>query len=65
MTELVKTIDSIVKFGLNPNLSVPHRDKALERGLVNIYHLYFDISYQFDDKDYPDFADSDLLQHIQ
>ena len=59
MTELNETIDNIVKFGLQPNLSVPDRDKALERGLVKIYSLYFHINYQFDDREYPDFNESD------
>ena len=60
MTELIKTIDDIVKFGLQPNLSVPDRDKVLEQGLLKIYSFYFDISYQFDDIDFPDFDKSDL-----
>jgi hypothetical protein len=61
MTELIETIGEIIKFGLQPNISVPDRDKALERGLVKIYNLYFDISYQFDNRDYPDFNKLELL----
>jgi hypothetical protein len=60
MTELIATIDDIVKFGLQPNLSVADRDKALERNLVKIYSLYFHISYQFDSRDFPDFSKSGL-----
>jgi hypothetical protein len=61
MTELIETIGEIIRFGLQPNISVPDRDKALERGLVKIYNLYFDISYQFDNRDYPDFNKLELL----
>lgn len=60
MTELLEIIDEIVKFGLQPNLTVPDRDKILERSLIKIYSFYFDISYQFDNTDYPDFNKSDL-----
>lgn len=58
MTELIRTIDEIVKFGLQPDLSVPDRDEMLERNLIKIYSLYFDISYEFDSTDYPDFDKS-------
>jgi len=64
MTEPIATIDDIVKFGLQPNLSVPDRDKMLERSLIKIYSLYFDISYQFDNTDYPDF-DKSYLPNIR
>lgn len=60
MTELIETIDEIVQFGLQPNLTVFDRDKTLERSLIKIYSLYFDISYQFDDKNYLDFNTSEL-----
>jgi hypothetical protein len=60
MTKLLETIEEIVKFGLKANLCVPNRDKMLEHCLVKIYGLYFDISYQFDDTDYPDFDKSNL-----
>jgi hypothetical protein len=60
MTELIATIDDIVKFGLQPNLTVPDRDKALERSLIKIYSLFFNINYEFDNTDYPDFNKSDL-----
>lgn len=64
MTELIATIDDIAKFGLQPNLSLPDRDKALERSLIKIYSLYCDINYQFDNTDYPDFNKS-LLPNIR
>ena len=56
MTELISTIDNIVKFGLQPNIPVADNCKVLERNLVTIYTLYFDIRYQFDGRDYSDFS---------
>lgn len=61
MSELRATIDEIVKFGLQPNLALPDKEKLLERGLVKIYGLYFDIHYRFDDTDYPEFNQSEWL----
>ncbi len=54
MTELIPTINDIVKYGLNPNWTETDNDKLLERNLVKIYDLYFDIEYNFDEKDFPD-----------
>ena len=54
MTELIPTIDEIVKYGLNPNLTETDNEKLLERNLVKIYDLYFDIQYKFDERDFPD-----------
>ena len=55
MTELIPTINEIVKYGLHPNLTVTDKEKLLERNLVKIYDLYFDIEYEFDNTDFPDF----------
>lgn len=55
MKELITTIDDVVKFGLQSNLALPDKNKILERSLIKIYSLYFDISYQFDNIDYPEF----------
>ena len=60
MTELIPTINEIVKYGLQPNLTVTDKEKLLERQLVKIYDLYFDIEYKFDEADYPDFDKSQL-----
>ncbi|MBF8458031.1 DUF5063 domain-containing protein [Kaistella sp. G5-32] len=54
MTELIPTINDIVKYGLNPNWTETDNGKLLERNLVKIYDLYFDIEYKFDDRDFPD-----------
>jgi hypothetical protein len=60
MTELISTINEIVKYGLQPNLTITDKEKLLERHLVKIYDLYFDIEYKFDEIDFPDFDKSQL-----
>ena len=60
MKELIPTINEIVKYGLQPNLTVPDKEKLLERHLVKIYDLYFDIEYKFDETAYPGFDKSKL-----
>jgi len=55
MTDLIPTINEIVKFGLQPNLTVINRDILLERNLIKVYSLYFEINYIYDDTDFPDF----------
>ncbi len=60
MTELVPTINEIVKYGLQSNLTVADKEKLLERHLVKIYDLYFDIEYKFDETDFPDVDKSQL-----
>ena len=60
MKELIPTINEIVKYGLQSNLTVTDKEKLLERHLVKIYDLYFDIEYKFDETDFPDFDKSQL-----
>lgn len=60
MTGLIPTINEIVKFGLHPSLTITDKEKLLERNLVKIYDLYFDIKYDFDQTDFPDFDESQL-----
>ena len=60
MKELIPTIDEIVKYGLQPNLTVTDKEKLLERHLVKIYDLYFDIEYKYDETDFADFDKSQL-----
>ncbi|TCC90218.1 DUF5063 domain-containing protein [Pedobacter frigiditerrae] len=64
MKELIPTINEIVKYGLLPNLTISDKEKLLERNLVKIYDLYFDIKYEFDETDFPDF-DQSLLPDIR
>ena len=64
MTELIPTINEIVKYGLQPNLTVINKEKLLERDLVKIYNLYFNIKFDFDKTDYADFNKTNL-PHIR
>ena len=54
MIELIPTINEIIKYGLQPNLEETDKEKLLEKSLVKIYNLYFDIKFEFDDTDFPD-----------
>ena len=58
MTELIPTINEIIKYGLQSNLAVTDKEKLLEKNLVKIYNLYFDIEFEFDETDYPEFDKS-------
>jgi hypothetical protein len=67
MTELIPTINEIVKYGLEPNLTTTDKEKELEKNLVKIYSLYFDIEFKFDETDYPDFNKTeyaDIRQNV-
>ncbi len=61
MKELIPTINEIIKYGLQPNLTITDKEKLLERHLVKIYDIYFDIEFTFDETEYPDFDKSELL----
>lgn len=68
MNELISIINEIVKYGLQPNLTVSDRDKLLEKNLIKIYSFFFDIQYEYDDKEYPDFDKTqfpDIVQNIK
>lgn len=68
MNELISTINEIVKYGLQPNLTNPDKEKLLEKNLIKIYSLYFDIHYEYDDKEYPDFDKTqfpDIINNIK
>ena len=64
MKELIPTINEIVKFGLEPKLTEANRNELLERNLVKIYSMYFEIDYKFDEKDYEEF-DSQKFPNIR
>ena len=59
MEDLLIVIDDITKYGLKPDvdteLDVYERVKMLEKSLVKIYCMYFEIKYEFDETEYPDF----------
>jgi hypothetical protein len=68
MTELIPTINEIIKYGLQSNLMETDKEKMLEKNLVKIYSLYFDIEYEFDEKDFPDFEKAeyqDIRKNIE
>ncbi len=58
--KLISTINTITQFGLKPNLKIPNNIELIERNLVKIYNLYFEVEYIFDETDYPDFDKSKL-----
>ena len=58
MTDLIPIINEIIKYGLEPNLVEPHKEKLLERNLCNIYDMHFEISYEFDETEFQDFDNS-------
>jgi hypothetical protein len=60
MTELIPTINEIVKYGLQPNLTVTDKENVLKKDLVKIYNLYFDIKFDFDKTNYPRFDKANL-----
>ena len=55
LSELIPTINAIARYGQQPTLPESANVKDLERYLVKIYSLYFEISYEFDGIQYPDF----------
>lgn len=60
MTELISAINEIIKYGLQPNLNNPDRDLLLEKHLIAIYKLYFEVECQPDHSKYSDFDKSKL-----
>ncbi|WP_269242503.1 DUF5063 domain-containing protein [Flavobacterium limnophilum] len=64
MKELIPTINKIVKFGLEPKLTEVNKQESLEKNLVKIYSMYFDVDYKFDEKDYEEF-DSQKFPNIR
>src|SRR5690606_16937973 len=56
--------NEIIKYGLQPDLTITDKEKLLERHLVKIYDLYFNIEYKFDETDFPDF-DKSLFPNIR
>ena len=65
MNETIEIINEIVKYGLNPDLNIEDKEVDLEKNLVKIYSKYFEIDYEYDDKDYPDFKKVKLPNIIE
>ncbi len=64
MKDLISIIDEVIQFGIQPNLRNNDNEKLLERNLVKIYDLFFDIHYEFDETEYSDF-DKSVLPDIR
>jgi hypothetical protein len=60
MKDLIPTINEIIKYGLYPSLNITDQEILLEKNLVKIYNLYFEIHYTFDNVKYNDFDKSQL-----
>ncbi len=65
MKELILTIDEIAKYSLKPNIYFENKEKDLEKNLVKFYNFYFEIKFEFDEKDYPDFDETELPNLIE
>ena len=59
MEDLLVTIDEITKYGLNPDIDIDQdvyeKVKMLEKNLMKIYCMYFEIKYEYDETEYPDY----------
>lgn len=55
MKSLLEIISEITKYGLEKNLTEVEKERNLAKNLVRIYNLYFEIEFEFDEKDYEDF----------
>lgn len=68
MQSLIPTINQIIQFGLASDLEEANKEKLLEQNLVRLYSLSFDITYEYDEAEYPDFDRSglqDIRSHVQ
>jgi hypothetical protein len=64
MTTLIPIINEITQFGLSPNLPIADKETVLERNLVKIYALYFEVDTVSDATNYPVFP-SETLPNIR
>lgn len=64
MEELIEIINSIVKYGLTPNVKVKDKERDLERNLVRLYSKYFELNYEFDKKAYKELNKRKLFPDV-
>jgi hypothetical protein len=64
MTSLIPIINEITQFGFSPNLPIHDKETVLERNLVKLYALYFEIDIVYDTANYPAFP-RDTLSNIR
>lgn len=62
MKELLDHINEVSKYGLFKNIDEENKELNLEKYLVKIYNSYFEIEYKYDEKEYPEFDNTELLQ---
>lgn len=57
--QLIQTINQIVKFGLEQNIEISkdERNLWLEKSLISIYSLYFEIQYEYDNTHFEEYDD--------
>jgi len=57
--QLIQTINQIVNFGLEQNIEISKDDRnlVLEKSLISIYSLYFEIQYEYDNTDFEEYYD--------
>lgn len=64
MEDLIKTIEEIVKYGLNPNVEVENKKRDLEKNLVRLYAHCFTVDYESDDNEYTSFEQKRLYPNV-
>ncbi len=57
--QLIQTINQIVKFGLEQNIEISRdeRNLVMEKSLISIYSLYFEIQYEYDNTHFEEYDD--------
>ncbi len=64
MEELIKIINEIIKYGLNPNVEIEDKEKDLEMNLVKLYSKYFQINYESDENEYKVFDKKEFYPNV-
>lgn len=64
MEKLIKIINEIVKYGLNPNVDIEDKEKDLEMNLVKLYSKYFEIDNESDKTEYKDFDKKNIYPNV-
>ena len=64
MEKLIEAVDEVIKWGIYPHLKIEDKERLLEESLVQLYSIYFEINYEFDETEFPDF-DRSILPDIQ
>ena len=64
LEKLIKIINEIVKYGLNPNVDIEDKEKDLEMNLVKLYSKYFEIDNESDKTEYKDFDKKNIYPNV-